>query len=245
MDNQIQRTGQQVLSKLQQDSLAKYNTAVKVAIKIDQGINGTSLFKFHKEVGMGLAVGFVADMIMKQSQFFNLIDNVTDKQCIEIATLMVQDYPNITVEDIQIMFRYAKTGKPGYEKPMSRLDGRIIFNWLNEYLDEKYTRIEELHKHESQQYKEEPISEEGLKVLQSISDAFDKKLEKARERKNTEDQEKIKITAGKHEQYLRENIQHFSNADIESTIKQFESRNRWNSYKDILEFLNNELLIRK
>lgn len=221
------------LTRWSSQEITKFAEEVCAVIKIDQGINGTSLIKFKTNVGEKSAKAFLAGIIIKNSKFFNLVDNLTEGQSIEIADLLITEYPYITVEDINIMFRYAKTGKPGYEKPMSRLDGSVVFRWINTYIEEKLDRIEFLASQENQAYKEEPISPEFLERVASLI------------KEKTEPKEPLKpinrISFNKHEQYLRENISHFTVPQIKETIKHFTNQNMFHDCDKLIEFLNEEL----
>jgi len=238
----VQRREPQTLCESSKNNVEVYRAESRIAIKIDQGINGTSLIKFRKDVGDDMAKLFLADMIIKQASFFNLVDTIKDEQAAEIAELLVNEYPYTTVADLTVMFRYAKTGKPGYEKPMSRLDGRIIFNWLNLYLDEKIMRIEELNRIESDSHKNEPISDKGIEVLTEITKKFEAKLAKEREAEKAKRDNALITSHEKQTRFIKENIEHFSKRDVEGMIKQFKGyMNMGNHYTEIIEFLENEL----
>ena len=204
----------------------------------------------------------LAHLIKSQSEFFNLIDNISDKQSVDIADLLLKEYSNVTIEDLVICFRFAKTGKPGYEKPMSRLDGRIIFNWLNEYLDEKYARIEETEKAKSHDYKTGEVeSPEVLNHIQEIikktttvnsvvglSIEASKRLDAEIAKRKTPAKEykpPFPRSFEEQERSIRENIQEYSDAQIEGLIKTFRSHNYSIAYSQLIDFLEAEIKTRK
>ena len=192
--------------------------------------------KFRKAYGNDTSLELLARLIKDQSEFFNLVENISDKQAVDIADLLFGEYANVTIEDIVICFRYAKTGKPGYEKPMSRLDGRVIFNWINEYLNEKIERIELIRSNEAHELKQElgDFNEENLK-----------KIEEMFCKPNPVEPAKPPMSAEKQEQYIRDNIGSFNKAQISDLIRQFKLHHSCLAYEPLLNFLETELKLRK
>jgi hypothetical protein len=239
MENLPDKHQPTALQKLSQNAITEFKKRVKSAIKIDHGINGITLIRFKKDVGDDNALFLLSTLIKRQSEFFNLVDNITDKQSVDIATLMMEEFPFISVEDLVVCFRFAKTGKELYEKPMSRLDGRIIFNWLNQYIEEKYDRIELLEKQKNEDFKNEPIAPI---ILEKVAEVMAEKEKRIITEKSIT---APPMTAERHEQYLKDNIESMTKENIKSLIKQFDSRNLFGGNDKIIEFLKEELKNRK
>ncbi|HAH35142.1 MAG TPA: hypothetical protein DCL81_00870 [Algoriphagus sp.] len=69
---------------------------------------------------------------------------MTEDQAIDTAYLLLEKYPYESFEDFVIMFRNAKMGK--YGELYNRLDGQIIFKWMEEYMEEKAIHREKTHR---------------------------------------------------------------------------------------------------
>ena len=113
-------------------------------------------------------------IITAQVEYFNLVEKMTSAQLVETVNLFFIEYPNLTIEDVILCFRKAKTSQPGYDKPMSRVDGSLIFRWVNRYESEKLERIEEIRDAERQSHRDEskdPIAENVLVRIKEIIDA--------------------------------------------------------------------------
>lgn len=82
--------------------------------------------------------------------FFNVGKAMTDMQTYDTAMLIVETYPMLNVADINFVFKQAKLGRFG--KLYDRLDGAIILDWFEQYLDRRCNAaaersISEAHKH--------------------------------------------------------------------------------------------------
>ena len=93
------------------------------------------------------------------------------EQIVTTAELILNDYWALKPEDLKLCFDNAKKGK--YGKIYDRIDGQIIFEWLELYLEERAQAIETLRRNESQQHKKDsgipiipmlPISEKDKPV---------------------------------------------------------------------------------
>lgn len=60
---------------------------------------------------------------------------MTDAQTLITAELIIQEYPNITLADITVIFRMAKLGKWG--EFYGRLDGQMILSWVDKYFEDR------------------------------------------------------------------------------------------------------------
>lgn len=242
MDDKIQKhQSTESLQLSSNEKIQAFKSRTKTAVKIEQGINGQSLVKFRMEYGEDTSLLLLSQYIKTQSEFFNLVDNISDNQAVEIAELLFKEYPFCTIEDLVVCFRYAKTGKPGYEKPMSRLDGRIIFNWMNKYIEEKMERHEEIEARKRHNENNEPVSTVALEHLDEILTKFTKPKPEPKPVtphgfKSFEQQNR----------YIIDNLPKFTKRELDGFIKQFKSyTNLAGNYTEIINLLETELTQRQ
>jgi hypothetical protein len=69
----------------------------------------------------------------------NLKWNLSDFQVSQIVEDLLEKYPHESIEDFILVFKRARMGEFG---ELFRLDGAVIFGWMNIYLEEKYAVIE-------------------------------------------------------------------------------------------------------
>lgn len=81
----------------------------------------------------------------------NLKWNLSDNQIAQIVEDLLEKYPHETLEDFVLVFKRARMGEFG---ELFRLDGPVIFSWMETYLEEKYRVIEDkLAKEKDEYYK--------------------------------------------------------------------------------------------
>lgn len=110
--------------------------------------------------------------------FFNVGKTMSEHQIKATADLMLSDMQakNMKPEDYRVMFDNAKRGM--YGKQYDRLDGQVIFEWINTYWDERSSLIEQMHidqhnKTMSQQFDKSEVNPEGqARVIKEIKDAL-------------------------------------------------------------------------
>lgn len=87
----------------------------------------------------------------------NLKWSLNDTQIKTIVEDLLDKYPNESLEDFILCFKKARQGEYG---ELIRLDGPIIFSWIQTYLDEKYKAVEDdLMKQKDEFYKAVIIEE--------------------------------------------------------------------------------------
>lgn len=95
------------------------------------------------EMKRSLPVGEVESAIdtalTKLVASLNLKWNLNDMQIKQIVEDLVFKYPNETIEDFILVFRKARQNEFG---EIYRLDGAVIFGWMEKYLEEKYEVLE-------------------------------------------------------------------------------------------------------
>jgi hypothetical protein len=127
------------------------------SLTIADSIQAPTLKVLEKQYGKDDLATLVSFMILQTARFFNLGNNLSEEQALETAYLMLQNYPHETIEDFTLMFREAKKGK--YGELYNRLDGQIIFKWMEKYLEEKAIYREKQHQ---KQKASNPVQEPDL-----------------------------------------------------------------------------------
>ena len=84
----------------------------------------------------------------------NLKWNMTGEQTKILVEDLIDKYPNESLEDFILVFKRARMGEFG---ELFRLDGPVVFSWMETYLDEKYAVIEKkLYSEKDNDYKVKP-----------------------------------------------------------------------------------------
>lgn len=144
--------------------VAESGDSIKIA-KHDRSITmlnactGITLKAACRESSEDLVITALVSQIIRTANFFNLSRPMSEDQAIETGYLLLDKYPYETIEDFVIMFNRAKTGK--YGELYNRLDGQVIFSWMEKYLDEKAGYREKEHQ------KMKKI-QEGINLAQDI-----------------------------------------------------------------------------
>jgi len=100
----------------------------------------------------------------------NLKWNLNENQIKQIVEDLVFKYPNETVEDFILVFRRARQNEFG---EIYRLDSAVIFGWMEYYLEEKYTVVEQQLKAEKEEYYKPPEKVEDVDRLKQWKASID------------------------------------------------------------------------
>ena len=110
-------------------------------------------------------------LIQRTSSFFNISRPMTEEQATDTAFLLFEKYPYETLEDFILMMKEGKSGK--YGKNYNRLDGAIIFEWMESYMEQKSAHLEKLHR----TVKSNSDSTDLMKIVQNYSNGNETDLE--------------------------------------------------------------------
>lgn len=116
--------------------------------------------------GRGQVVRFVEFELVKVVALISVGNTLTDAQVQFIATQLVEFFPNESLADFKVCFQRGCMGQYNRTKKedIFRLDGVVIRQWMEQYLDEKYQAVEEkLSKEKSGEYHQPiaPSEEDG------------------------------------------------------------------------------------
>jgi len=129
--------------------------SIEQSMTIDKAIAGSQIEKMAKVMGYANLVKALSGYIKIASEFFNRNQNMTEVQAIQTAGIIISEFPMLTVEDLVMAIKEAKSSKYGYEKVYSGVDGTVICQWLNYYFDRKMDRVEAQYKEQKKQWHNE------------------------------------------------------------------------------------------
>jgi hypothetical protein len=84
---------------------------------------------------------------------FNIGKNMTAGQMVDTAQMILNEYPELKIDDVALCFSKAKKGR--YGKVYDRLDGPIVFEWLELFLADKHEQIEYFWKYQQIEIKKD------------------------------------------------------------------------------------------
>lgn len=151
------------------------------SVTIADSLNAPTLRSLEKTIGKDDIVTVISMLILRTASYFNIGKNLTEDQALELAFLMIDQYPHETVEDFVLMFNRAK--RFTYGKVYDRIDGHVIFGWMASYLEEKSYEREKFNHNAVHRNPDEPslfmivqdhVKDSGEK---SILSAFKKALD--------------------------------------------------------------------
>ncbi len=89
----------------------------------------------RRDHGPVVAKAFLVIALVDLIDFFNVTNTFTDQQINATADLIMQEFYWLKPEDFKLCFNNAKLGR--YGQTYNRLDGAVIFEWLNTYQSER------------------------------------------------------------------------------------------------------------
>lgn len=138
----------------------------------------------------------VVHMITDLVEFINAGKTMNPDQITQTAAMIITDYNWLKVEDIKVCFTNGKRGH--YGQLYDRLDGQIIFQWLNQYTTDRTNeslRLNDLKRREIENPKISPedINPEGQKKVIEILSQYSKKVDVRVEKRPVEKTEVQKL----------------------------------------------------
>ena len=116
--------------------------------------NLPTLVDIEKNYGYDFLQAYIEVWIVNLRDFVNLGKRMTDTQTFETAMIILQDYKYLTLADINLLFKRAKSGYFG--KLFDRLDGQIILDWFRQYDQERASAAMDESIREADKYKNDP-----------------------------------------------------------------------------------------
>ncbi len=112
--------------------------------------NTPTLGQLAKYVGDEKPLAFIEMNIALLAVFCNLSNSIKPEQAKMTAELILSEYPNLTIADVNYVFKKAKMGQ--YGDLYHRLDGQMILKWLGEYFEDRCNVYAERSIKEAQSY---------------------------------------------------------------------------------------------
>lgn len=106
-------------------------------LSISTAIEGTSLRKLSKLIDQKNTIKAIVFLTTRLSDNFNVGKKFTEEQAIVMAFDLMEVFGYETLEDVVLMFKYARQGKIGDGKDF-KLDSQTVFHkWIPDYLNLK------------------------------------------------------------------------------------------------------------
>lgn len=133
------------------------------------------------EKGEAIAKAFVTSIVTDLVLSFNVGKTMNPHQVVDVVEIIQRDYYYLKPSELKYCFDNAKKGH--YGQLYDRIDGSIIFDWIERYLDERMNVVISNNEKIHEDFKNAPQmdSEILLKVLKEVDFAQQDK-EKTKER---------------------------------------------------------------
>lgn len=141
-----------------------------------------SLRRIIREHGETFTKALLVKLVLDVNKFFNYNRTINEPQCIQTVALILECYPDYTIEDFIRCFKNMKLGR--YGKFFEGMDGNKILDCLEQYGVEKENEIIEFRKKQSEEAKSssKEINEALLPILKDVVKKLDAS-EKPKEQK--------------------------------------------------------------
>ena len=96
--------------------------------------------------GEAISQAMISKLLIDFITFLNIGKTMSEVQIVETVKLIIEDYSALKPDDFVLFFSRAKRGY--YGKIYDRMDGQIIFEWLEQFMFERDQEIERLRKNE-------------------------------------------------------------------------------------------------
>jgi hypothetical protein len=146
-------------------------------------INGEPVIK-------ALLVDIIADVV----EFFSLGKSMSGSQIASTVELIIEAYGSYKFDDWKLCFKMAKLGKFG--TVYDRIDGNVIFDWFDKYLEIRSTEFESARAKENRLYSEPIKSYPLIPMPEYVKELIDKKVivkEPGKQLNQTDAQKQINV----------------------------------------------------
>lgn len=144
-----------------------------------------ALIRKSGDNGETICRAMMVDLLVNFLEYLNIGKNMNEAQVADTVTLLLQEYHLLRPDDFILFFSRAKTGR--YGNLYDRIDGMVIFEWMNKYMDERATEIETLRRNEAK--REDKATGEPIPMPDYIKEALKKATPVPVERTKYESQE--------------------------------------------------------
>lgn len=113
-----------------------------------------SIAVMNKEFGETHLRAFMVNVLNDLLDFFSVGKTMGGVQVAQTADLIIEEYYYLKPDDFKLCFTRAKKGQ--YGKVYDRIDGQVIFDWLNAYNKDRMAEAEAAAINEQSPYKRDP-----------------------------------------------------------------------------------------
>lgn len=176
MDNQINQLQTQNSNQLQTlenkpDQLLQTINPKTVADIITS--TNPSIVKLIKLNGEPVIKACFVDLIAEVVEFFSLGKTMSGQQIASTVDLIIEAYPQYKFDDWKLCFKMAKLGQLG--KVYDRIDGNVIFDWFDKYLEIRFAEFETARAKENR-ILNEPIKADPTPMPDYVKELITKKV---------------------------------------------------------------------
>lgn len=111
-----------------------------------------SIAVMNKNFGEMKLRAFMVNIIIDLVMFFNVGKTMKDTQAAQTADLIIEEFYFLKPDDFKLCFTRAKKGY--YGKVFDRIDGQVIFEWLNQYTNDRMTTASDTSIQEAERFKD-------------------------------------------------------------------------------------------
>jgi hypothetical protein len=97
--------------------------------------------------GNAIAQAMLSKLMIDFVNYLNIGKSMGEAQIVETVKLMLEDYAVLKPDDFVLFFNRAKKGN--YGKAYDRMDGMVIFEWLEMFMQERTQEIEQIRRNEN------------------------------------------------------------------------------------------------
>ena len=130
--------------------------------KIAFELNTPQLSILKKEAGDNVLRAFLVEALSDLIMFFNVGKTMNQQQLVQVVELITDNYYFLRPSELKYCFNQAKIGK--YGKLYDRIDGSIIFEWIEKYLLEREEVI-----YQKNIALQKQTTQENINVFESLS----------------------------------------------------------------------------
>lgn len=120
----------------------------------------------NKEFGEQHLRAFMVHVLNDVVDFFNIGKTMGAVQIASTADLIIEEFYFLKPDDFKLCFNRAKKGS--YGKVYDRIDGQVIFEWLNAYTNDRMTTASDTSIQEADRMKF-PERERTSSLLESVN----------------------------------------------------------------------------
>jgi hypothetical protein len=209
---------------------------VEKAITLDVAIKSKKNYIYRKE-NEELAIRTITGILLMFSEYYNLSQQMTEMQAVQTASLFLEQYPAESIEDLILCLKKAKIGE--YGKIYNRIDGGMIFEWFNKYLDEKYERFEQIKQNEKFEVSESNILSLPEKTLELIGQIAKDKIQETPKQDNVE-----RINDLKHFEAFKKSVTKITKPNLIHLREHYVHANKttmYSNYNHYIEVIDEQL----